>query len=152
MLGDRQRFAGERSLGGVERSGFEQARIRAHGVARREQEHVARYQFAGGDLLLLSIALHVDLQRGELSERIHRALSATFLQRADDRIDEDDDEDDRGVLPFAKREGEHGREKQQVDEWALELRDKDPPDRLAPRLGEGVRAKLPEPRLRLRAG
>ena len=56
VLGDRERFAGERGLGGLERGGFQQPRIRPDGVARGEEDDIARHEVAGLDDLLPATA------------------------------------------------------------------------------------------------
>ena len=128
---DRDRFTGEGGLGGFESGGFEQACIGTHGIAGGEQEDIAWDERHGLDGLLVSAADDADAESGEAFERFHGAFGAALLEGADKSVEQNNGEDDRGVLMFAEHGGEYGGDEEQVDERTLKLGEDDAPNRAA---------------------
>ena len=139
-LGHRHRFPGERGFGQLQLGTVDQACVGAYGVAGRQQQHVARHQFGGGQGLFLAFAQHPHLQAGQAAQRGHRTFGAAFLQGANDGIDQHHQQDHAGIAPVPQRQGQQGGGQQQVDERAAELVQQQMPERPGRRLGQGVEA------------
>ena len=111
---------------------------------------VARHQRLGGDRLAAAVAQHVRLQRQHLADRVERSLRLALLQEADERVDDDDADDDRGVDPMLHRRRDRRRGQQHVDQDVVELQQQ-PHQRPAPlRRPKQVRSAAIEAPSRLR--
>jgi hypothetical protein len=132
VLGHRQRLAGQRRLGDLQRGVIEHPGVGRHRVAGVEHDHVARHQLPGLDQRLGATADHPRAMHLEAAQRRQRPLGAALLERADDRVQDHHDDDHQGVAPVIERHRDRRRHAQQVDERARELA-RDHPGQRAPR-------------------
>ena len=151
-FGDRERFPGERRLGRFKRDRFKQARVRPDRIARRQEDEVARDEIVRFDRFLFPAAQHAHFERGQVAERFHRSLGPAFLHRADDGIDEDDNQDDHRIAAMTHGKGDDGRDEEDVNERAGKLPQEDAPERTLLRFGQRVRPVLGEAARRLVPG
>ena len=90
----------------LERAVVEQPGIGDDRVAGGQRDHVAGDEVARVDRLLLAVADHPRVLRGEPAERLQRVLGAALLQGADGRVERhhDRDHDRVAVLPEDDRD------------------------------------------------
>ena len=125
-LVDRLGLAGQRRLLEQEAARADQPEVRRHLVARLQDDDVAGHQLVGGDLGALALPQHERLGREHPADRIQRPLGPAFLDEADDRVDQNDAEDHRGVDPLAEPGGDERRAEQHVDQNVMELGEESP--------------------------
>jgi hypothetical protein len=78
-LGDRNRFAGQRGLGHLQRGSFEQPRVGRDRIAGFEHQQIARHDVARSHDLLDTAAHHARVERGQPPQRGQRALRPPLL-------------------------------------------------------------------------
>jgi hypothetical protein len=97
---------GQRRLLDAQAGAFQQADICRDGVARLQQDDVARHERAGGHFLQRPAPADADHGHGELLQRRHGPFGAVLLDEAEDRKEHHDGEDGRGLGALS----EEGRE------------------------------------------
>ena len=101
---DGDRLAGERRLFRPQVLDVDEAKVRRDLVARFEQHDVARHQLLGRDHARFAIAQGPRLGGQHVADRIQRLLRLALLNEAEQPIDDDDAENDRGVEPQAEHQ------------------------------------------------
>lgn len=84
----------------------EQQAVRWDTRTRREQHHVARYQFVHGNLGLAAIAQHRSFHGHCRQQLLNGPGGATFLPEAEQRTHSHNAQDDDPVRRVVQREGE----------------------------------------------
>ena len=127
-LGHRQALAGEGRLRRLQGGGVQQAPVRRNGVALFEQDDVPRHEVGGGDPPALPVPQRGRLGRGHRSQGGDGALGAGLLDVPQDAVQQDDGEDDQGLVgqggvPLVDPQGggDGGGDQQQDDEPVREL-------------------------------
>jgi hypothetical protein len=120
---DRHRLAGQRRFVDAQIAHADQTQIRGHTVAGLEQHEVARNDGLRGDCGSLSIADDGSARVDHHPDGIQRPLGASFLDMANDGVEQDHGEHDNGVGDMADGERERGGCQQHVDQHMIELRE-----------------------------
>lgn len=114
-------LAGQHGLVHEAVPGLEHRRVGRDQGASGEQDHVARHHAFERDGDRLPIAEHGGLGLHPLAEFLHSACGRVFLEEAEHRAAEDDDQDDPGVHPFPDEQGDGGGGDQDQQQRAAEL-------------------------------
>ena len=96
-LVDRHRFTGQRRLIGTQVGHLRQPNVGGHAIASGQQHQVARHQFARRHGLLMAVANHLRVRRRHAPQRLHRALGAILLHKAEPDREQHDDADNDGL-------------------------------------------------------
>ena len=121
VLGDRQRFAGERGFRRTEVGGVEEPCVGCNGMPGRELDDVARNNVPDVDDHATAAADDDRARDAELQERFHRPPRAQLGDEADDRVEKQDGDDGRrvDVVAHGKRDDRGGGEQQNDDAGQL---------------------------------
>ncbi len=120
-LGDRRRFAGQRGFLRLEAGRIDETRISRDPIARLDLDEVAGNQLAGGERHEHAVTNDPRSDDCHVFERLQRALGPIFLNKAENRV-QDDDGNDRGCIhPFLKQSRHDGCPDQNPDNQAREL-------------------------------
>ena len=98
-LVSRHRLAGERRLLGAKVLRVGEPQVRRDLVARLQEHDVPRDELFGGDHARLAAAQRPGLGGQHVADRLQRLLGLAFLDKAEQRVEDDDGEDDRRVDP-----------------------------------------------------
>ena len=127
---DRRALSREGSLGGPQARGFHHPRVRGHGLALLEQQHVARHDFRRVDRLGCALAQDECPGGSELGEVGEGPLRAAFLDHGEGGVDDHDRRHREGfvgpapvALEVPDDEGETGGGQQQQGQRVAELGD-----------------------------
>lgn len=147
----RDALAGQRRLVGAAVGRGEDAGVGGDGVARFEDDHVARHDLGRGDRPNRPPTTDRRVRRRHLPERRERLFGAVVLHEAEQAVSEEDEQDERrvGVARVAagqEADGqrEAGGDEKQEDERPGELRDEERKRRDALLVREFVRPLLVE--------
>ncbi|MND88114.1 hypothetical protein D3C80_801290 [compost metagenome] len=149
VLGNGERLTGEHRLLDLQLVHFEQAHIGGNLVARTQHHDIARHQFAGIDLQLLTAAHDAGRTAEHAAQGSQGFLGLVLLKEADRGIDQRHDDDHQGIGPVPHQcRGQRGRQ-QNIDEHIVEVPGKAQPDRLDSlgRQGIGTQAQQAGPGL-----
>ena len=160
VLRDRQAFAGQRRLVGVEIGILDDAGVRRDLVAGLDQHDVAGDDLIGRDALALAVADDRGFRGGQRHQCAHRFFGARLLEEAEQGVEATIAQDDDGLVrqrglarilqqPFHHRD-DHG-DQQDDHQEVLELLEQPPPPGCFRRALEPVRSVLLEAPLRLGA-
>jgi hypothetical protein len=119
---------------------FDQAGIGGHRVTRGQQHGVARHQVARLDDELATDTHHPHAQRGQPPQGRHRTFGPTFLDAADQCVDQHHRQDDHRIAVVPQPHGEHRGDEEDVDQRTLELPREGAPQGPGRWFGQGVRA------------
>lgn len=97
LRGDR--LTRQHGLVDPQRFGGDQAQVGRNAVARLQVHDVARHQLTGGQLDTATAADHLRRLREHRLDRRERPFRAAFLDKADQRVDQNDGENDPGIDP-----------------------------------------------------
>jgi len=140
VLGDRERFAGESRLVGLERPGAGHAHVGCDAVSLADDQHVARNDAFGGNRSFRTIAHDERRLRECLGERADRALGSRFLPEAEHAVEHDDRPDRCSFDGVADRDRDRGRRQQQRHQRVEQLAEREAHVRRPPRRPGPIRA------------
>jgi hypothetical protein len=106
---DWQGFASERRLVDAKVVAVAQFEVGRHDIAELDQHDVARHQQARGQIPPLAVAQHAGHGCQPFPERGDRRVRFVFLEKADARVDQQHDDDNREVVPTPRHSRQHGR-------------------------------------------
>jgi hypothetical protein len=141
----RDRFAGQRRLFRAQVPGLDQAQVGRDLVARFQEHDVAGHEFLGGNQANRPGTQDARLGGQHVADRVERLLGAPLLQEAQQRVQDDDREDDRGVQPQAQHQLDEAGREQDIDEEVIELGEEARQRPLLLALRQPVRPMLGEP-------
>jgi hypothetical protein len=104
-LGDGERLAGQRRLFQLPPDTFHDPAVGRNAIAGVQDHDIARHQLLRGDLAFLCISNDVRHGHGLLAQRIQRCLCLPFGEKANDRVQDDDDQDGHRFDAFSQRQG-----------------------------------------------
>ncbi len=149
-------LARERALLGGQVDGLQQARVRGDRVAGLDLEHVAGHELRRRDHLHFVASTHARVGRLHLLERLERGLGATLLEKPEQRVEHDDEQNGgrrrRSARASARPcdrsvdDGDHGRDEERENDRVRELPEQLQERALADGLRELVRAVTREAR------
>ena len=134
---DRDGFARQRSFLDAEVFYLTETDVGGNLVARLQQDHVSGNQFFGRDHARFPVAHGHGLGRKHVADRIQRLLRFTFLDKAEQSIDDDHAQDHRCIEPFPKEDLAHRGGQKHIDEYVVDLHE-EPHERTA--FGAGRKA------------
>lgn len=115
------RLARERRLFHREARDLDQPEVCRHGLTGLEQHHVARHQFARGNVGDRAGAAHARERGREIAQRLYSALRAVFLHEAHHGVEQDDRENCDRVLRLAEESRDQACAEQHQDHDIREL-------------------------------
>ncbi len=118
---DRYRFTRQRRFGDLQLPTTEQSQVGGHLVARLQQHQIARNDGGRIQSGLVAIADDNRLGHQRLTQGFDRLDRFAFLNETDDRVDEDDAENDRGICPLPQRERDDDGNQQNVNQRLMKL-------------------------------
>ena len=121
VLLDRHGFAGQRRLVDAQVARADEAQVGRHLVPALDEDEVAGHDLGGRQPQLLAGADDGGLGGHGATQRLDGGDRPGLLQVADERVEEDDAEDHRGVDPLLEEEGDDRRDQQDEDERIGEL-------------------------------
>ena len=127
---DRDRFARQRRFLDAKALDLAEAKVGRDLVARLQQDDIAGNQFFGRDHARFPVAHGHGLGRKHVADRIQRFLRFTFLDEAEQSIDDDHAQDHRCVEPFPKEDLSHRGGQKHIDEHVVDLHE-EPHERAA---------------------
>ena len=145
----RGRFASQHRFHHPQVFGLDEAHIGGHFVARFEQHHVTGHQFAGIDVLALTIAPHIGACGQHTAYRVQCAFGLAFLNVANDGVDEHHTHDHARIHVAAQRQRGQPSGQQHVNQRVVELQQKAQPHGTAGGFGQTVGAVLGQALLHL---
>jgi hypothetical protein len=119
----RNGFAGERGFVDLEVDAFNQAQIGGDVVARFDQHHVARHQFAAGHAHTVPVADRLGFGCGHLLQGRQGFLGAAFLHHTQHGIQHHNRQDNDGFDRVTQQSRNDRRHDQQDDDETPELFD-----------------------------
>ena len=129
-------FTGERRLLHPQRMRLQQARVCAHAVAFGQLQQITRHQFDARHPKWHTVAQHGRGDRAQTGQGSCGALGADFLEKPQQGIEQNDDQDDQGIdRPSARafrqpdQQCDADGRQQQIDQGISELRQQMPPCR-----------------------
>ncbi len=125
-----RRFAGQRRLLHAQIGRLDEPRVRGDGVARLQDDDIARHEPVRLHLLDAAVAAHLYARSCHLLERRHRLLGPVLLRESEDRVEHDDDQDRDGVLDLTQKAGDNSGNNEDDDHRLLELVQQDQPGAL----------------------
>ncbi len=117
----RHRFAGQRRFFRAQVLDLGEADVGGDLVAGFEEHDVARHERLRRDHRRLPVAQRSRLRREHVADRIERLLRPALLKEAEQSVDDDDAEDDRGVEPQVHHQLDEAGGEQHVDKHVVEL-------------------------------
>ena len=127
---DRDRFARQRRFLDAKVLDLAEAKVGRDLVAGLQQDDVAGNQFFGRDHARFPVAHGHGFGRKHVADRIQRFLRFTFLDEAEQSIDDDHAQDHRCVEPFPKEDLSHRGGQKHIDEHVVDLHE-EPHERAA---------------------
>lgn len=152
VLGRGDSLPGEGGLLDAQHRGGEQPQVGRHPVARSHRHHVAGDEEGGIEVRPLPVPTHARPCLHHRADRVERVQGLALLDEADDRVDQCDGEDHRGVHPVAHDGLEHGGREQDVDEDVVEVGQEPAQGTRPGRVGQLIATRGRQPLLRLRLG
>ena len=158
FLPHRYAFAGQWRFVRMQIRIFDQARVRRDSISGLDHDDVAGDDLLGGDALTLTVADHRRFRCGQRHQRANGTFRARFLEKAEQRIEYDDEQDDDGfvgkrglarVLQQPFRHRNDGGHEQDDHQEVLKLLEQPPPPRGFRGALEPVRTMLLEAPVRL---
>ena len=126
-LGDGLRFACQGRLVDTHGRRLQEAQVGRDDVALFEEQDVAGHDLASRHEPHLAVAHDTSLRAGHPLEGVHGLLGAVLLDEADDAVEDDDGQDDQGVLGLADEGRDDGGHQEHDDHGARELVEQQPP-------------------------
>jgi hypothetical protein len=126
ILFDRKALAGQRGLIAVQVLGLQQQAVGGDAVAGREQHDVAGDDLAQRHVDLRAVAQHRHRRLHGRQQLADGGLGAVLLKEPEQPADEQNDQDDDGVLAVADEDREHRGEGQDQDDRRGELAQQHP--------------------------
>ena len=117
----RHRFAGQRGFFRAQVLDLGQADVGGDLVAGFEEHDVARHERLRRDHRRLPVAQGSRFRRQHVANRIERLLRPALLKKAEQSVDDDDAEDDRGVEPQVHHQLDEAGGEQDIDKDIVEL-------------------------------
>ncbi len=117
----RHGFAGERRFFRAQVLDVGEADVGGDLVAGFEEHDVARHERLRRDHRRLSVAQGSRFRREHVADRIERLLRPAFLKEAEQSVDDDHAEDDRGVQPQVHHQLDEAGGEQHIDKHIVEL-------------------------------
>lgn len=151
-FGGRLGLAGEEGFVHCQVGGGEQVEIGRHPIARLDQHHITWHEVLGAALLHPPIAPHAGVDGEQGAQGRGALFGPILLIGAEDGIDQDHGEDERGVLDIADEQRDDRGGQQNVNQGAEELPQEDLPEGRGGAGGKLVRAIVGQATLRLGAG
>ena len=149
-LGHRRGLTGQSGLDALEGRRVQQPGVGRDQVAGFQHDDVTDDDVCSGNRSDLAVAPYLGLGRGHALERRDRFLGLELLDKADDRVEDDDGEDGEGIHQLTEQPGDGGRGNQNPDDQALELAQEELKWRDLPAFFQGVGAIGREPLFRFR--
>lgn len=118
----RKTFSGQRGFVNEEVFRFQQQTIAGNDIARVEDHDVARHDLLDVYLFARAVAQNPRIDLNDGQQLFHRIRCALLLPEAEQAAQADDANDDRSVNRLAQEKGENGRQNQDDDQRAFELR------------------------------
>ena len=115
------RFAGQRGFLRAQVLDLDKPDVRRDLVAGFEGHDIARHERFGRDHGGLPVAQGPRFRREHVADRIEGLLRPAFLDEAEQSVDDDDTEDDRGVEPQTHHQLDETGGDEDIDEDVLEL-------------------------------
>ena len=109
VLRRRRALAGQRRLVDLQRVGGDDAPVRRHLVARRDEYDVAAHHLLGGDLARRSVAPDAGGHLHHRLERVHRALGLALLAQPDHGIEHREEHQEHSRAPLLHEQRHDGR-------------------------------------------
>ena len=150
-LADRRRLAGQARLVDPQARRLDEAQVRRHSLAGREQHEVAGDQRQGRHAALDAVADHRRVRRGKLLQRGDGRLGPVLVEDLDEDDAGDDEEDGDGVAQLAREGVDDAHGEEQQDHRLGDLLPGDFPEGDLALFGQPVRAEPVQPFFRLAA-
>ena len=137
-LADGRGLPGQAGLVDEELGRVDDAEVGGHLLARLQRDEVAADQVLGRDGAVLPGTHDAGLAPDHRPQAVEGGEGLRLLDEADQRVDQDHAQDDRGVDVLTEQQRRQGGSQEDVDQRVVELEEHAPQERVAPCLRQGV--------------